>query len=94
MGRLAASLKRAREKLTRASRAALDTVRARVMRAEIIEAEDGWRWRVVSNNGRIRADSGEAYTREADARRAWNTFERDMMIDGPLLVKTVYKEDR
>jgi len=36
----------------------------------IYRARDGWRWRAVRANGRIVADSGEAYTRKADARRA------------------------
>ena len=31
---------------------------------------DLWRWRLQSVNGRILADSGEAYTRKADADRA------------------------
>ncbi len=30
----------------------------------------GWRWRLVHRNGNILADSGEAYTRRRDARRA------------------------
>ena len=36
----------------------------------IYRAGDGWRWRAVRANGRIVADSGEAYTRKASARRA------------------------
>jgi len=36
----------------------------------IYRAGDGWRWRAVRANGRIMADSGEAYTRKAGARRA------------------------
>lgn len=36
----------------------------------------GWRWRLVAANGRIVADSGEAYTRQADVRRAVSTFKR------------------
>jgi len=36
----------------------------------IYRARDGWRWRAVRANGRIVADSGEAYTRKAGARRA------------------------
>ena len=36
----------------------------------ICRARDGWRWRAVRANGRIVADSGEAYTRKGDARRA------------------------
>lgn len=29
-----------------------------------------WRWRLVSQNGRIMADSGEGYSRATGARRA------------------------
>jgi uncharacterized protein YegP (UPF0339 family) len=32
-----------------------------------------WRWRLLAPNGRTIADSGEGYTREADARRATKT---------------------
>ncbi len=34
---------------------------------EVYRAEDGFRWRWQAGNGRIMADSGEAYTREGDA---------------------------
>jgi uncharacterized protein YegP (UPF0339 family) len=37
---------------------------------ELYRAVDGWRWRLVAGNGRIIADSGEAYTRRYDAARA------------------------
>lgn len=33
----------------------------------------GWRWRLRTANGRIIADSAEAYTRERDAWRAIST---------------------
>jgi len=36
----------------------------------IYHARDGWRWRAVRANGRIVADSGEAYARKHGARRA------------------------
>lgn len=35
------------------------------------DKSSGWRWRLVAHNGRIVADSAEAYTRKADAIRAW-----------------------
>lgn len=39
------------------------------------EALDGWRWRaVVPGNGRIVADSAEAYDTESNAYRAANDF--------------------
>ena len=30
-----------------------------------------WRWRLVSANGRIMADSGEGYASKGNARRGW-----------------------
>lgn len=39
-------------------------------RWEIWKAKDGWRWRLKAANGRIVAESGEAYTRKGDARKA------------------------
>ena len=37
---------------------------------DIYAAADGWRWRLLAANGRIIAESGEAYTRQRDCRRA------------------------
>lgn len=37
---------------------------------EIYKARDGWRWRVKARNGRIIAESGEAYTRKYDCNLA------------------------
>lgn len=34
---------------------------------QIYRARDGWRWRLWSSNGRIIADSGEAYTSHSGA---------------------------
>ncbi len=41
---------------------------------QIYKAKDGWRWRCCAGNQKIIADSGEAYTRHSDARRALNKF--------------------
>lgn len=38
----------------------------------IYQARDGWRWRLRAANGRIVAESGEAYTRKAGAIKAAN----------------------
>lgn len=46
------------------------------------KAGDGWRWRVRARNGRIIAESGEAYGRENDARKAWTRFELLMRAGG------------
>lgn len=37
---------------------------------DVYQSVDGFRWRLRSRNGNIVADSGEAYTTRADARRA------------------------
>src|SRR5690606_15930006 len=39
--------------------------------AQIYRARDGWRWRLVAGNGKIVADSGEAYASTRNARRAF-----------------------
>lgn len=49
------------------------------MRFEIYLAKDGWRWRLRAANRRTVADSGEAYTSKAHARRAVTTC-----VDGML----------
>jgi len=33
---------------------------------DVIQSADGWRWRFIARNGRILADSGEAYNHEVD----------------------------
>lgn len=37
---------------------------------DLYEAKDGWRWRMLAKNGRIVAESGEAYVRKAGALKA------------------------
>ncbi len=39
----------------------------RTPRFRIYKSRDGWRWHLRAANGRIIADSGEAYTRKRDA---------------------------
>ena len=42
----------------------------------VYAADDGWRWHLMASNGRIVADSGEAYTRRYEAvlavQRMWS----------------------
>ncbi len=39
----------------------------------LYKAKDGWRWRLVAPNGKVTAESGEAYIRRYDCRMAaWN----------------------
>lgn len=40
---------------------------ARSAKVHVYEARDGWRWRLRAGNGRIVAESGEAYVTEAKA---------------------------
>ena len=47
---------------------------ARPAQMRVYKAGDGWRWRLVSPNGRIIADSGESYITRAGARRAARTI--------------------
>lgn len=35
-----------------------------------LDADDSWRWRFMSGNGRVLADSGQGYTRRIDCMRA------------------------
>ncbi len=42
---------------------------------EVYEAKDGWRWRLVAENSRIVADSGEAYVSKGNALRAVSAIE-------------------
>lgn len=46
------------------------------MKFELYEGKDGWRWRLVAKNGRIVADSGEAYHGQGNARRALKVFRK------------------
>jgi len=41
---------------------------------EVYKSKDSWRWRLLAKNGRIMADSGEAYQRPYNARRAIHQF--------------------
>lgn len=46
---------------------------ARPSQIKVYRAKDGWRWRQVSPNGNIMADSGEAYSEKRGAERAART---------------------
>ena len=39
---------------------------------------DEWRWRLKHSNGNIMADSGEGYTRKANARSAIETIREEV----------------
>jgi len=41
---------------------------------QIFKAKDGWRWRLKSSNGRILADSGEAYQRKSGLMKTLNSI--------------------
>lgn len=39
-------------------------------RLTVYRSPDGWRWRLQAKNGKIVADSGEAYARKRNAEKA------------------------
>jgi uncharacterized protein YegP (UPF0339 family) len=39
----------------------------------VYRADDGWRWRYTSRNGKILANGGQAYTRRIDAIKSAGT---------------------
>ncbi len=43
---------------------------------EVYPARDGHRWRFVAKNGKIMADSGEAYASASNASRALRRFKK------------------
>lgn len=62
----------------------------RILKFQYYEAPDGWRWRLVSPNGKIIADSGEAYSSEQNLRRAcWNLNEQILFAGRPLGMEKV-----
>ena len=40
----------------------------RLCRVEVDKAKDGFRWRLLSRNGKVIADGGQAYARKPSAR--------------------------
>lgn len=53
------------------------------MLTETYKAKDGYRWRVRAKNGRIIAESGEAYVSASNARRAFDRL-LELIGDEPL----------
>lgn len=45
-------------------------MRRKPVTIRVYKAKDGWRWRMRHGNAKIIADSGQAYTRKADASTA------------------------
>jgi uncharacterized protein YegP (UPF0339 family) len=48
---------------------------------EVYQAADGWRWRLVAPNGRIVADSGEAFASRSNATRSIRAIDPNAAID-------------
>lgn len=48
------------------------------MKFEIYPSKDGFRWRLVAKNGKIVADSGEAYVSKGNAHRAVKVVRKDI----------------
>jgi len=46
------------------------------MKVHVYKASDGWRWHLKARNGRIIADSGEAYTNRSKCVDGWHRVER------------------
>ena len=47
---------------------------------QIRKARDGWRWRLAEANGKIVAESGEAYSSKWNAKRAVRNLSRGMKV--------------
>lgn len=56
------------------------------------DAEGKFRWKIVSRNGRIRADSGEGYATRSNARRAFRDLNDDIVQLGHY-VEIVYADE-
>ena len=52
------------------------------MTVHIWRAKDGYRWRVLASNGRIVAESGEAYTRSYDCKKAFYKLAEHIKLTG------------
>ena len=61
------------------------------MKAFIYPSKDGWRWHIIRRNGRLSAESGEAYTRSYDAKKALNDLLIDLKLEG---LEIVVKRER
>lgn len=56
------------------------------MKCHIYKADDGWRWHLIAQNGRIVAESGEAYEQRGKCMRAFNPklwVDAEKVIDKP-----------
>lgn len=49
----------------------------RLFKTHVYKAKDGFRWRLKSGNGRIVAESGEAYKTRAAATAGWSKVRRE-----------------
>lgn len=57
---------------------------------EVYKALDGWRWRLKSRNGRIIADSGQAYSSKRKATEAASNV-WDIIIENRVVLEVVSK---
>lgn len=48
-----------------------------MMKVHIYEAKDGFRWRLRARNGRIVAESGEAYSTRAACGQGWKRVRQE-----------------
>lgn len=42
-----------------------------ISRVQVYKADDGWRWRLLARNGKIVADSAEAYASRSKCVNGW-----------------------
>lgn len=52
------------------------------MKCQIYKAKDGYRWRMISSNGNIVAESGEPYTRPYDCKKAAGNLAMRIVVEG------------
>ena len=56
------------------------------MKFHIYKAKDGWRWRLRARNGRIVADSGQAYSTPTACLNAAENMRWKMIVKMPTIV--------
>jgi uncharacterized protein YegP (UPF0339 family) len=62
----------------------------KIPKVHIYPAADGFRWRLRARNGRVIAESGEAYTNRSKCRDGWLRVGRTIRT----VVEVVYDEPR
>lgn len=58
------------------------------MKIQLYQADDGFRWRMIADNGNIVAESGEAHTRAHDCKRAVTKLVARIKLEGIDYIET------